>query len=175
MLFVFSVRRGRWGRRHSRRLGRGCGKVQVGDDGVRRGCGVGERRWMAGTLGDEAGGRCDVGSRQGGGVEGDPQGSWWRAKPPQQSGLGNQVWGKLWSLRRCLFGLSLPHLPSVRGFFSSLLSSVFFYPSLWTILCCLLITAFKGPEKELNVPRPHSKVGGAPRAGVFPPHHVAWT
>lgn len=90
------VRRGWWGRRHSRRLGRGCGKVQVGDGGVRRGCGVGERREMAGTLGDDAGGRRDAGSRQGvGGVEGDPQGSWWRAKAPRQSGLGKLVLGKV--------------------------------------------------------------------------------
>lgn len=29
------VRGGWWGRRHSRRLGRGCGKVQVGDGGVK--------------------------------------------------------------------------------------------------------------------------------------------
>lgn len=74
----------------------------------------GERRQMAGTLGDDAGGRCDVGSRQEvGRVEGDPQGSWWRVKAPWQSGLGNQVWGKV-VVTEAMSLWSFPSTPSKR-------------------------------------------------------------
>lgn len=58
------VRRGQWGRSHSRRLGGGCGKVQMGGDGVRTGCGVGEREQTAKALGDGTGGRFNVGYRE---------------------------------------------------------------------------------------------------------------
>lgn len=67
---------------------------------------------MTGTLGDGTGGRCDVGSRQGArGVDGDPQGSWWRAKSPRQSGLGNEVWGKV-VVTEALSLWSFPSTPS---------------------------------------------------------------
>lgn len=109
------------GQETSRRPGRGCGKVQVGDDGVRRGCGVGERedRWQG--LWEM---RLEVDAMWGPGRE------WEGLRVPLRApgggrrlhgsqARGARFGGKLWSPRRCLLGLSLPHLPSVRGFFSS--------------------------------------------------------
>lgn len=84
---------------------------------------------MAGTLGDEAGGGCDVGSRQGvGGVEGAPQGSWWRAKAPRQSGPGSQVWAKV-VVTEAVSPWSFPSPPSKRKrFLLVLLCLVSFLP-----------------------------------------------
>lgn len=65
----------------------------MGGDGVRTGCGVGEREQTAKALGDGTGGRFNVGYREEAGEVKDdpPQNSWWRVKSPVQSGPGNQV------------------------------------------------------------------------------------